>query len=95
MIKNAIQKLANKEDLTFTETEAVVNEIMSGQADNIQISALLTALTLKGETIDEIAGAAKAMRAHALAFTPREDVLEIVGTGGDHENSFNISTTTA
>jgi len=95
MITTAIQKLANKEDLTFTEAETVVNEIMSGQTSDIQIASLLTALALKGETIDEIAGAAKAMRAHALAFTPREDVLEIVGTGGDHENSFNISTTTA
>ena len=95
MIENAIQKVAMKEDLTFDEAKTVMDEIMSGNANDIQIAGLLTALSVKNETIDEIAGAAQAMRDHALTFQPAEDVLEIVGTGGDHSNSFNISTTSS
>lgn len=95
MIITAIQKLANKEDLTLTETETVINEIMDGKCDNTQISAFLTALAMKGETVPEIAGATTAMRAHALPFKTDRNVLEIVGTGGDHAATFNISTTSA
>ena len=68
---------------------------MNGKASNVQIASLLTALSVKNETVAEIAGAASAMRQHALKFHTDEPVLEIVGTGGDHSNSFNISTTSA
>lgn len=95
MIAQTIQTLATGHDLTFAEAEAVINEIMDGHTSNTQIAALLTALTMKGETVPEIAGAASAMRAHALPFNAGENVLEIVGTGGDHANTFNISTTTS
>lgn len=95
MIAQTIQTLATGHDLTFAEAEAVINEIMDGNTSNTQIAALLTALTMKGETVPEIAGAASAMRAHALPFNAGENVLEIVGTGGDHANTFNISTTTS
>ncbi|MHA8110819.1 anthranilate phosphoribosyltransferase [Lactobacillaceae bacterium Melli_B4] len=93
MINTAIQKVTNNNNLTFAEAQAVVNEIMTGQTDAIQIAALLTALTSKHETADEIAGAAEAMRSAALAFPAQPDALDIVGTGGDHSNSFNISST--
>nr|P17170.1 RecName: Full=Anthranilate phosphoribosyltransferase [Lacticaseibacillus casei]BAA00383.1 trpD protein [Lacticaseibacillus casei] len=95
MIKQAIEKVVNHENLTFEETEAVLDEIMNGEASEVQTASLLTALTAKNPTIDEIAGAAASMRSHALAFPETKDVLEIVGTGGDHANTFNISTTSA
>ena len=95
MIENAIKKLTEGQDLTFDETNQVIDEIMTGNTSPIQISSFLTALSVKKETVEEIAGAADAMRAHALEFHPNEPVLEIVGTGGDHSNSFNISTTSA
>lgn len=95
MIKQAIEKVVNHQDLTFEESQAVLDEIMSGEASEVQTASLLTALTAKNPTIDEIAGAAASMRSHALAFPETEDVLEIVGTGGDHANTFNISTTSA
>ena len=93
MIKEAILKLAKKENLTYEEAEAVMNEIMSGEATPVQMSAYLTALSLKGETIDEITASAAGMRAHCVKLLHDMDVLEIVGTGGDGSNSFNISTT--
>jgi anthranilate phosphoribosyltransferase len=93
MIKEAILKLAKKEDLTYEEAEAVMNEIMSGEATPVQMSSYLTALSLKGETIDEITASASGMRAHCIKLLHDMDVLEIVGTGGDGSNSFNISTT--
>ena len=93
MIKNAILKLAKKEDLTYAEAEAVMNEIMSGKASPVQMAAYLTALSLKGESIDEITASAAGMRAHCVKLLHDMDVLEIVGTGGDGSNSFNISTT--
>ena len=93
MIKEAILKLANKEDLSYETAEAVMNEIMSGEATSVQMSAYLTALSLKGETIDEITASAAGMRAHCIKLLHDMDVLEIVGTGGDGSNSFNISTT--
>lgn len=95
MIKEAIIKLSKKEDLTYTEAEAVMNEIMSGEATPVQMSAYLTALSLKGETIDEITASASGMRAHCIKLLHDMDVLEIVGTGGDGANSFNISTTSS
>ena len=95
MIKEAIIKLSKKEDLTYQEAESVMDEIMSGQATPVQMSAYLTALSLKGETIDEITASAAGMRAHCIKLLHEMDVLEIVGTGGDGANSFNISTTSS
>ena len=95
MIRQAIIKLANKEDLTYEMAEAVMDEIMSGYVPDLQIGAYLVALSMKGETIDEITASAKGMRNHAVKLLHDLDVLEIVGTGGDKSNSFNISTTTA
>ena len=92
MIKEAIIKLSKKQDLAYAEAEAVMDEIMSGQATPVQMSAYLTALALKGETIDEITASAAGMRAHCIKLLHNLDVLEIVGTGGDGSNSFNIST---
>lgn len=93
MIREAILKLAKKEDLTYNEAEQVMDEIMSGEATAVQMSSYLTALSLKGETIDEITASAAGMRAHCIKLLHEMDVLEIVGTGGDGSNSFNISTT--
>ena len=93
MIKEAIIALSKKQDLTYEQAEAVMNEIMSGEATDVQKAAYLTALSLKGETIDEITASAAGMRAHCIKLLHELDVLEIVGTGGDGSNSFNISTT--
>lgn len=95
MIKEAIIKLSKKQDLAYAEAEAVMDETMSGQATPVQMSAYLTALALKGETIDEITASAAGMRAHCIKLLHNLDVLEIVGTGGDGSNSFNISTTSS
>ena len=95
MIKEAIVKLSKKEDLTYQEAETVMDEIMSGQATPVQMSSYLTALSIKGETIDEITASAAGMRAHCIKLLHDLDVLEIVGTGGDGANSFNISTTSS
>ena len=95
MIKEAIIKLSKKQDLAYAEAEAVMDEIMSGQATPVQMSAYLTVLALKGETIDEITASAAGMRAHCIKLLHNLDVLEIVGTGGDGSNSFNISTTSS
>lgn len=95
MIGEAIQKLAKKEDIGYETAKQVMDEIMSGTATDVQKSAYLTALSMKGETVEEITGSAEEMRRHALAVNPDREVLEIVGTGGDGSNSFNISTTAA
>ena len=95
MIKEAIVKLSKKEDLSYQEAEAVMNEIMGGKATPVQMSSYLTALSLKGETIEEITASAAGMRAHCVRLLHDLDVLEIVGTGGDGSNSFNISTTSS
>ena len=98
MIKEAIVKIVNKQDLTYDEAYAVMNEIMSGETSPTQNAAFLAALSTKSaraETTDEIAGCAAAMRAHAIQVDTGLDVLEIVGTGGDGAHSFNISTTAA
>lgn len=93
MIREAIYKLSNKQDLSYEESEEVMNEIMSGKTSPIQISSYLTALSMKGETIEEITGSASGMRANCIKLLHNTDALEIVGTGGDGANSFNISTT--
>lgn len=98
MIKEAIVKIVSKEDLTYEEAYKVMNEIMNGQTTPTQNAAFLAALSAKSaraETTDEIAGCAAAMRAHAVKVETGMDLFEIVGTGGDHANSFNISTTSA
>ena len=98
MIKEAIVKIVDKQDLTYDEAYSVMNEIMSGETSPTQNAAFLAALSTKStkaETIDEIAGCAAAMRDHALKVPHDMDVLEIVGTGGDNAHSFNISTTSA
>jgi anthranilate phosphoribosyltransferase len=95
MIKEAIIKLTKKEDLDANTAECVMDEIMSGKASNLQIGAYLIALSMKGESIEEITASAKIMRQHALKLLNDLKVLEIVGTGGDHSNSFNISTTSS
>ena len=96
MIRDAIKKIVGKEDLTYDEAFAVMNEIMSGETTATQNAAFLAALSTKStraETIDEISGCAEAMRRHAVPVQTGFDTLEIVGTGGDRSNSFNISTT--
>ena len=98
MIKEAIVKIVNKEDLTYEEAYTVMNEIMSGETTPTQNAAFLAALSTKSapaETTDEIAGCAAAMRAHAVKVETDMEVFEIVGTGGDNAHSFNISTTSA
>lgn len=98
MIAEAIKKIVNKGDLTYDEAYQVMNEIMDGATTQVQNAAFLAALSTKStraETIDEISGCAAAMRAHALKVDHDMDVLEIVGTGGDGAQSFNISTVSA
>jgi len=98
MIKEAIVKIVNKEDLSYDEAYAVMNEIMSGETTPTQNAAFLSALSTKSaraETTDEIAGCAAAMREHATRVDTGMDIFEIVGTGGDNAGSFNISTTSA
>ncbi len=98
MIKEAIEKIVSKEDLTYDEAYAVMNEIMSGETSPTQNAAFLAALSTKSaraETTDEIAGCAAAMRDHATKVDTGMELFEVVGTGGDNAHSFNISTTTA
>ena len=95
MIKEAINKLVNGEDLSYETVEKVMNEIMSGETPNELISSYLVALRMKGETIDEISGSAMGMRNNGIKLEHNMDVLEIVGTGGDEAFTFNISTTSA
>lgn len=98
MIKEAIVKIVNKQDLTYDEAYTVMNEIMSGETSPTQNAAFLAALSTKSakaETTDEIAGCAAAMRDHATKVETGMDLFEIVGTGGDNAQSFNISTTSA
>lgn len=98
MIKEAIVKIVDKQDLTYDEAYAVISEIMSGKTTPTQNAAFLAALSTKStkaETIEEITGCAAAMRDSATKFPNDMDLLEVVGTGGDGAHSFNISTTTA
>lgn len=98
MIKEAIVKIVNKQDLTYDEAYTVMNEIMSGETTPTQNAAFLASLSTKSaraETTDEIAGCAAAMRDHAIRVETDMELFEIVGTGGDNAHSFNISTTSA
>ena len=95
MIKEAIVSLSKKQDLPYETAEAVMHEIMTGEASPVQMSAYLTALSLKGETTEEITASAYGMRSHCIRLLHDEDALEIVGTGGDGANTFNISTAAA
>ncbi len=97
-IISVLPKLLNREDLTQTEAESVMNQIMSGAATPAQIGGYLIALRMKGETVDEITGSARAMRKHATPVTPNINgapLIDTAGTGGDGSHSFNISTTAA
>ena len=96
VIQAAIQRLLDGHGLGRDEARDVMGEIMGGEATPAQIGGFLVALRAKGETADEIAGCAEAMRAHVLEVRPsREDVVDVVGTGGDGGRTFNISTTAA
>ena len=96
MIREAIAKLMEGKDLSFDMTKEVMGEIMDGNATDAQIASFITALAIKGETIDEITACAQVMRAKGVKLdTSGLDVFEIVGTGGDKVGTFNISTTAA
>lgn len=96
MIKDAIRKVVEGQNLARGEAVAVMTEIMSGEATDAQISAVITGLRMKGETIDEISGFAEVMREKALRINPKaEKLIDTCGTGGDLSHTFNISTTTA
>jgi anthranilate phosphoribosyltransferase len=96
MIQDALARLLDGQDLSRAEARQVMNTIMSGEATPGQIGGFLVALRLKGETADEIAGSAEAMRAHAIEVHPnREDLVDTAGTGGDGGRTFNISTAAA
>ena len=95
MIKQAILKVYQNEDLTYDEAYQTMDEIMSGEASEVQMSSYLTAMSMKGETITEITASAEAMRSHCVRLLNDREVLEIVGTGGDGSNTFNISTTSS
>ncbi|MDR0946884.1 MAG: anthranilate phosphoribosyltransferase [Ruminococcus sp.] len=94
-IKQAIIQAANKQNLSFETAETVMDEIMTGKATDIQMAAYLTAMSVKGETIEEITASASGMRKHCVRLLHFMNVLEIVGTGGDRANTFNISTTSS
>jgi anthranilate phosphoribosyltransferase len=95
-VQQALARLLDGHDLTRDEARAVMNEVMEGEATPAQIGGFLVALRLKGETADEIAGCAEAMRAHALTITPkRDDLVDTAGTGGDGARTINISTAAA
>jgi len=95
MIKAAIYDMMNGKDLSLDQTQEVMNQIMNGGATNAQIGSFLTAMRLKGETIDEITACAMVMREKCTKIYPKTDVLDIVGTGGDEVSTFNISTVSA
>lgn len=95
MIREAILKVSRKIDLTYDEAYQTMDEIMSGEASEVQMSSYLTAMSMKGETIDEITASAEAMRNHCVRILNDVEALEIVGTGGDGSNTFNISTTSS
>ena len=98
MIREAISKVVEKNDLTRDEMIACMDEIMTGQATQAQIGSFITALRMKGETVEEITGAAMVMREKAVKIGPYNKIIDLVdtcGTGGSGTNTFNISTTTA
>jgi anthranilate phosphoribosyltransferase len=96
MISETIDRLLSGDALSVGDTEAAVGLVMRGEADPAQIAGLLVALRAKGETVDELVGAARAMRAHVIEVRPlRADLVDTAGTGGDGSGTFNISTTAA
>ncbi|MBI4180804.1 MAG: anthranilate phosphoribosyltransferase [Chloroflexi bacterium] len=95
MIREAIQALVSGKSLTMDEASSVMEEIMEGKVTPAQFGAFVTALRLKGETVEEIAGMAKVMRAKAIRVTVADQVIDVVGTGGDGLDTFNISTAAA
>lgn len=95
MIQEAIKKVIEGQNLDFNTAKTVMDEVMSGQATNAQMGAFLTALRMKGETVDEITACASSMREKCEALHTETEVMDIVGTGGDEVGTFNISTTTA
>ena len=96
MIRQAISQLLDNQSLTAEQAEGVMNQIMGGEATPAQIAGFLVALRVKGETVDEITGCARAMRRASVRVTPRQDrLIDTCGTGGDGAGTFNISTTTA
>lgn len=95
MIKEGIAELVNGKNLSLEMSEQIFDEIMSGKADDVQKSAFLTALSIKGETIEETTALANIMRKYCAKPCHKGEVLEIVGTGGDKSDSFNISTTSS
>lgn len=95
MIKEAIAKLSHKEDLTYDEAKQVMEEMMDGTATNSQMGGFLMALSMRGETIDEITAFATVMREKGIKIQPQREVIDIVGTGGDEVGTFNISTTSS
>ena len=95
MITEAIYKVISGNDLDFDTAKTAMEEIMEGKATHAQIASFLTALRMKGESIDEITACASVMRDKAVHIQPHAEVIDIVGTGGDEAGTFNISTTTA
>lgn len=95
MIKEAITKVVEKQDLSQEEAALTMNEIMSGNATDAQIASFITALRLKGETVDEITGFTKIMREKATHLKAKGPVIDTCGTGGDGAHTFNISTISA
>lgn len=97
ILHNAIQKIVERTNLSITEATEAFDEIMSGGATDAQIAALIIGLRMKGETADEITGAAEAMRSKVLRIEPksRDNLIDTCGTGGDGANTFNISTAAA
>jgi anthranilate phosphoribosyltransferase len=95
MIKSALEQLINREDLTISRSFELMNEIMTGNVNNSHLAGLLIALKSKGETPEEIAGFAKAMRSNGIKVTVEDDnAIDVCGTGGDYSGTFNISTAT-
>ncbi|MGK9477294.1 anthranilate phosphoribosyltransferase [Melioribacter sp. OK-6-Me] len=96
MLKEYIEKISNRENLSFNEAYSAMSRIMSGECNNSQIAGLLTALKTKGETAEEVAGFAGAMRQFSIKIEIEdENLIDVCGTGGDNSNTFNISTATA
>ncbi len=94
-MKQTLKKLMGFEDITMEEAAKCMGEIMDGRATPAQIAAFVTALGMKGETVDEIAGCARVMRERASRVRLKEDAMDVVGTGGDGANTFNVSTCSA
>ena len=92
MIKELIQKVIEKENLTFDESYNIMNSIMLGEVNNSQIAGLLVALKSKGEHADEVGGFIKAMRQNSIKINSSPNIIDVCGTGGDNSNTFNIST---